>query len=335
MGVTVFKDAVVGVIRNGGESLFALYEQTYQKGHPSTEDWDVVYFGGVQGAIEWVFRSAQFCEFRVLQGVIGEMKPERYIQRWMKELSNPRLMREEHASIWIGGDAAPIPSKYETQVLSVLREGKMEDVADALQARKVVGFSLFNDTELLRLLCSAKSPLRANKVLSCYPLLGAVSPEHGYAPKTAKPQKLDVPQFRKIEAYKDGYLILRNGTWRYEGTGHSIVASYIANMWSTELMEPGSCTARIKAFRDALYGASTLIVDDARVVVDLDGLKDDAIVQEAARPPEWMRTSVEPNGYSFALSEGDVRSLWFATQLPCGCATWVIPSEQPELEMTA
>lgn len=274
MGATVSTACAVSAFRdrNNGGLYYIMWEETYEKNvHPHTPSWGAIHVGDQASIIEAVFRNAHVCEGGSLQGRSGHITPEGYIQRWMKALKAP-LMVPEGATFELAmkGWRAAINPDNEEMIQLLLGHGLDQELSEMRQG-KTVRLPVHEYGELLTRL-RAMGVYAWRMFTNCRPL-GAYVDESlalDYSRPGAGRYIPPIPSMVRIEnsVFMEG----ADGVYRNEGWCYSVVGSFVANFWQTEIKHPGSYKSAIKAYREAVKAAPK--AEDMNLLVDIDATKE-------------------------------------------------------------
>lgn len=328
MGSTVTCGRFVAAFRdNNAQTLYALYEQTYEKNvHPHTPHWSCFYFGRFEGALQNIFEAASSCEGGMLQNRSGRITPEGYLASWFKELAAPHLMADRKIELKVGNywDAA-VPAATVDAAAAALDDAGLPDEAQNLRGGGSAYVQLHEHADLIVSLIEAGQISRWRAFNSAYPDLNApIADELGYKPIRAKRYDIEIPHALAVTA-DDRLLPAENGAWRHAGWIYSIVGSYISNLWRDEMKTPGCFRKRIGAYRDAIAQAPPA-PDGTRVVVTRRAgeqkYTEDARVNFAKKHP----VTPSPDGFSVIVTPENITDLcwldrdttrWFLPQPAC------------------
>lgn len=275
MGSTVSTGKLVAAFQGANGPMYVLFEETYESNsYPHTPRWSCMAVCTLESALRHIFRSASSCEGGMLKGSGGrDITPEGYIAGWMKALANPVAMADQTFDLSVGGDyssTVPMDLFAAFGKDNLCRIGKAE-LAGKLDAGETVRASLFDNSDVIAALFDGFS-IGAWRIIRSTPLHAPCVPALGYNPSKAKAPSLDLPGFMVIPNTVCGQVLQQGADgWRCAGAGYSLVASFVANAWRTELSHPGSYRAQIKEFRAAVETAPA-IPDGMSIVVDTSAL---------------------------------------------------------------
>lgn len=324
MGATVTTGKLAAAFKAASGIVYVLFEETYEKNcHPHTPDWSCVCIGTLAGVMARIFSYASSCEGGSLQNRNGHITPEGYIAGWLKELANPVEMPDWKITLSVGeGFCSPIPpSKLEAVTSALAALGRSSLSAD-LAAGKRVPLTLHAEVDIFLALYGREGEIGLSpwRVISSTPLRQPRNQSLGYNPTPAKKIEITTPATMKIDG--DNRLLQReNGTWYCAGWEYSIVGRYIQGLWETELAEPGSYRARIKAYREAIENGQK-IPDNTKVVVDLTVPMDE---YQLSRAKELIPVATVATATSLEVAVTAVKDLFKLTSLDADAATWIIP----------
>jgi hypothetical protein len=326
MGATVTCDKLAAAFTApGGKTFYVLFEETFEKNvHPHRPHWSCIHLGTLESAMKRIFACAGVCEGGMLQGRGGWIRPEGYIEGWLRQLAEPVAMRDQDIRLEVRDVfSAAVPKEHADKVVAILHEARYTDAADALADGRAAILNLHRDAELLASIYGGEV-LAPWRVLGTYwaPTHAARVPSLGYAPKAARNVALDPVEVLKV-ADQDNRLLRRaDGSWYCAGWAYSLVAKYVEDYWRTELVEPGGFRKRIRAYRSAVEDAP-MVPPGTKVSVD-----------PSKAPDRWMQERIDGIRAKLpvvATAEGfevvpDEESLWDVCGLGRDCATWLLPS---------
>lgn len=322
-----------------GAPCYLLFEETFEKNcHPHTPRWSCVAMGSLEAVMRIVFLSGSSCEGGSLQGANGRyITPEGYIAGWLKELANPVAFSDRTITLDAASRYNPsIPSEQLESAMAKLIALGRQDIATELGQGNTVSLSLHADCEVLVALYdrTTMAPWRIIKSHDV-PLTGTRNLTLGYAPVKAKIYDLTMPRFYKIKERDDNRLIQGvDGSWSCAGWEYACVASYVTNLWESELREPGTYRARIKTYREAIKGAPYIPSHGVKVVVDTTIAVEDYEQRTVDRTATELPHTRDGNVLRFEVPTDD-SMLYRVTALPAKCTKWIItecaPTEQLSL----
>lgn len=331
MGATVSTRKLAAAFQaTSGQQFYLMFEETFEMNcYPRTPRWSCYAIGNLEHVIARIFLAGSACEGGMLKGAgCREITPERYVGGWMKELENPVEFADRTITLEVGNDfSASIPKGQFQKVKEKLIGLGRQDLASILEQGQSVALSLYADAELICALYEGNT-LAPWRIINSHetPVYGLQirNPDLGYKPQKAKAYQLTLPRFYRIKENNSNLLIQgEDGHWRCEGWDFSCVASYVANLWATELREPGSYRCRIKAYRDATTAAPCLPSQGVKIIIDttvaLDEYEQRCIEQVAQELPH-----TRASGLIHLNAPTEDTMLHRVTQLPVSCTKWSI-----------
>ncbi len=337
MGATITTGKFVSAFKStAGNNTYVLYEETYEKNtYPHTPTWSCCCIGSLESAFQWIYRAAGSCESGMLKSRGGYITPENYIKSWMEKLKAPAFMQNMKINLQIGEDIySPIPVGRADEVIELLAQNGFKRLAGELKAGITPQLSLFDDAEALALIYGPKSPLHMNGWRAIPAHIPKVLSESqcqylGHFPKKAQPSSFIPP--RMMRASEDEILVSDGGTWVNRGAAYRVIGSFLQELSSVELIEPGATWHRMKAFREAIKDAPH-IPQGTKVAVDLSVHFDSKWGREnAEKLPDSMSVTRTATGYEFDAPMGDASLMWKVTSLPAECAVWLVPGDSEVL----
>lgn len=255
MGATVSVASAAGAFQSHGNTYYVLWEQTYEKNcYPHTPRWCCIYIGRQADVIKRVFQYASDCEGGMLQNRSGHITPEGYLQRWLTALKQPlRLHESETFSLSYGQGFYDVIRTDRPELLGGLRSQGLAEIAEGLASGKHYHLPLCEHGELVSQLCAAGVSawrLRPDDKPRGEPD-GSLAVD--YANPSAARYLPPIPFMARIDEHV--FIEGDDGVFRNEGWDYSVVASFVANFWKTELEHPESYKSAIKTYRQAVKNA--------------------------------------------------------------------------------
>ena len=321
-----------------GIPCYLLFEETYEKNcYPHTQSWSCVAMGSLEAVVRIVFLSGSSCEGGSLQGANGRyITPEGYIAGWLSELANPVAFTDRTITLDAVSRYNPsIPSEQLGTAMAKLIALGRQDIAKELGQGNTVSLSLHSDCQVLVALYD-RTTMAPWRIIQSHdvPLTGTRTPALGYAPEKAKLYDLTMPRFYKIKELDDNRLIqAEDGSWSCAGWEYACVANYVTNLWETELCEPGTYRARIKAYREAIRGAPYIPAHGVKVVVDTTIVIEDYEQGSVDRTVAALPSTRDGNVLRFEVPTDD-SMLYRVTALPAKCTKWIITESAPTEQLS-
>lgn len=326
MGATVTCDKLAAAFTApSGKVFYVLFEETYEKNvHPHRPHWSCIHLGSLEAAMKRIFACGGVCEGGMLQGRGGWIRPEGYIEGWLRQLANPVEMRGQDVRLQVrDGFSASVPTEQAAQVCALLRKADYTDAADALDQGREAVLDLHRDADVLASIYGGEV-LAPWRVLGTYwaPTRAERVPSLGHAPPAARAVEIPAVEVLKVGDQDNRLLRRADGSWYCAGWAYSLVGKYVEDYWRTELAEPGSFRKRIRAYRAAVENAP-LVPAGAKVSV-----------HPAKAQDRWMQDRIDgikaklpvvPTKDGFEVVPDD-ESLWDVCGLGRDCATWLLPS---------
>lgn len=268
MGATVSVACAASAFQSRGSTYYVLFEETYKKNcYPHHPHWSCIYIGRQAEVLNRVFAYAADCEGGMLQNPGGHITPEGYIQRWMKALKQPLRLRDDTFTLGYGKGYPDAIRTDQAHQIEIIRSQGHLDIADGLVSGKQYILPLDEYGELLAQLCAGG--------VSAWRLLPGSKPRGepdaslalDYAGAQASAYTPLIPSTARIENH---VFIETDGVYRNEGWDYSIIGSFVANFWKTEIEYPGSYKTAIKAYRQALKDAPQAVDLGLWVHIDPD-----------------------------------------------------------------
>jgi len=331
MGATVTCNKLAAAFAGADSPFYVLFEETYEKNcYPHTPHWSCVYLGDIEGALRQIFRFASSCEGGMLQTRSGNVTPEGYIAGWMKELASPMRMPDCNITLQVSESLyASVRSANVEAVCAILDDNGQAAAAKAIRAGDQATLSLHRDAIAVAGLCVAIAPWR---IIGSHtvPLYGERDHSLGYNPKPAAGFDVARPAAFKVDNHNR--LLQRvDGSWFCAGWQHSIVGSFVANLWEAERKEPGSFRKRIRALREVLKTAE-MVPTGTKVVVSAQAPSLSEHRRRACN--DFVRkfpVQMTPEGFEAVPS---VDNLYYLCEFRDD-ATWVLPpTEQKPAQPT-
>ena len=175
---------VAGYWNHRGESIYVLFEQTYEKNcYPHTPRWSCIHIGTVGDALKKIFISASACEGGMLQNRNGYITPEGYIDGWIKAFSKVYRMGDLPIKLSVGkGYSVPVPEGSKDKVQAILRRHGQDKVCDLLDAGESYYLSLFRDSDLIVELLNGTLPAWRLFSNGAMPIDSPVEPSLAFVP---------------------------------------------------------------------------------------------------------------------------------------------------------
>jgi hypothetical protein len=336
MGSTISTCKRIGAFQGGnGKTCYVMFEQTYSSNvFPQVPAWSAQMIGDLASTLKCIFASASSCEGGSLKGSGGrDITPEGYLSAWLKELSNPVIMRDLNIELKISDSYySPITHSDFERVKAILVQKGANSTLEALKEGKAVTVSLHQDSELLSAIYDGFN-VGAWRVIPAYEVPGDYcrNASLGWQPKKVKASEVETPRFLKISENDNNVLVqAADGSWRCDGWAYSCVGTFVLNLWKSELLEPGNFRSRIKAYRNAIHEApyvpsDTTIVIDTTVVLEPYQHR---IVSKVVEKYAHRRVGTDIH---FAMPE-IFEDLYQFTHLPTACTQWVIAESAPSPE---
>lgn len=272
MGSTVSTAKLAAAFKaTSGKIMYVLFEETYESNSiPRTPRWSSYLIGELSAVMRHIFRGAACCEGGSLKGSGGRgITPEGYVSGWLKELANPVELSDRTFDLYaVDNYMAPIPLDLFNRTKERMAAVGRKADAELLEKGEHLITSLYGDAELLAAIYDGIM-VGASRIIKPHtiPLSGTRNPALGYAPAKAKVVSLTTPRFMRVrEGHPHIAVLDAKGDWRGDSS-HCFMSSFVSNLWSAELAEPGTYRAKIKAFRDAIKGAPAM-PSHAKLVVD-------------------------------------------------------------------
>ena len=331
MGSTVTCGKLVAGYKNRrGETIYVLFEQTYEKNcYPHIPNWSCIYLGPIDGALRRIFISASACEGGMLQNRNGYITPEGYVDGWMKAFSSVYPIHDVPIELSVGTNFyAPVPEGAKAKVQAILRRHGQEKICALLDAGESYFLSLFRDSDFIVELTSGTLPPWRLIRHSDMPKIALADPVLAFVPGQAKSDAVVSPSFYCV-GHRRYVALGDDGMWRYKGEPWEIVQSFVMAFSSQPLEHTSRFKSNLKALRLALENAPQ-VPDGAVVVVDrtvpLDHDSQQRHIDEIEVAFKGVKTST---GFEFPAPTGE-REIWELARLPDGVATWRIPSPPVE-----
>lgn len=279
MGATVTVDKkVAALVTPSGKIGYVLFEQTYEKNcYPHHPHWSCVALGYLEEVMKRIFSSAASCEGGSLQGRGGYIRPEGYIEGWMKEMAMPSLMPDIRKTMVFGNSLSsqiPLLDFYDKKeikpiVLGDLRNDGFGHVADQLENGEFEA-SLVEHFDILRSIYTIHprdfGAWRFVTPPSSVVYSSTPADHLGYARAAAKGANLTIPDM-KVLPYGERLLVQQpDGTYRCTGGAWCVVQDFIRDYARCEIMQPGSFKKAIRSIREAAKAAAPV---DGTVTVEL------------------------------------------------------------------
>lgn len=273
MGSTVSTGKLVAAFQSATGPMYVLFEETYESNcYPHTPRWSAMAICNLEGALRHIFRAASSCEGGMLKGAGGrDISPEGYVGGWMRALANPVEMGDMAIPLKVStGYSAIIDQDLFGNVRENLVAAGHADLAAKLEAGETCTLSLHGDCIALAAIFNGVHA-GAWRVIRTTPTYAPHVPELGYNPKKVKAPQQQLPAFMVEKQSLFCTLIQQaDGTWRNGGGDYSLVGSFVANAWRTELSYPGSYRAQIKEYRAAIETAPAAPAD---MILEIDTTK--------------------------------------------------------------
>lgn len=256
MGATVITNKAAGVLVHNGETIYVLFEQTYEKNvYPHTPRWSAWRSGTIDQIIHLIYRSAAACEGGMLQAKSGWITPESYIRGWEKKLAAP-LAIAEHKVLSFARRYSD-DSVLEKMIEVCHCVGDVEAV-EALRQGLKVHRRITSPTGIALL----KANIPAYRLdLDTYDL-GEEVADAGYRPKKASISPMSLPVLSTmLDSYGSTVVLKRThqGSWLNLGATYRAVSWFIQDqLVRNELAYPGTSMGLLKAFRAAIDDAGLL-----------------------------------------------------------------------------
>lgn len=256
MGATVITNKAAGVLVHNGETIYVLFEETYEKNvYPHTPRWSAWRSGTLDQIIHLIYRSAAACEDGMLQAKSGWITPESYLGGWGKKLAAP-LAIDEHKVLSFARRYSD-DSALEKMIEVCHCEGDVEAVEALRQGLKV-----------RRLITSPTGIALLKANIPAYRLdldicdLGDEVANAGYRPKKASTSPMSLPELSTmLDSYGSTVVLKRTdqGSWLNLGAIYRAVSWFLQDQLAcNELAYPGTSIDLLKAFRAAIDDAGLL-----------------------------------------------------------------------------
>ncbi len=338
MGVGVITDQLVGVFNNQGNTVYALWSESYDKNTiPRTPRWLCMHIGDAESTVKRIFASASDCEGGALQGKSGLITPESHIRRWLRELANPVRME---------GSAQLRETYYmERETLQRLKNTlQQHDLLNAFEQQKFLDLDMKKDDKLIHELLH-RCKVDPWNLFRKPPSRIATAPEMGYAPVKAKSCSVEIPKMFKLgQGRNEPDILVRkpDGEWRNAGWSYSTIGAFINRYWETELAYPGHYASSIGGFREACQNAPKAPLGTSLVFYLSSATEEQAAafkaVLEKNKPLlEEQNVGVFESGKTVAMDMSVAKNNylpWEISELSKTFPTqWIVP-ETPSLEVT-
>lgn len=334
MGSTILTNKRAAAFQDGnGQTIFVLFEETYEKNvHPHKAEWGCIFIGSIEETLRSLFKRAYSCVSGMLRSRSGEILPENYLRAWLSELKKPVFIGDQIIDLVVGDRySSSVPSSQLDWCRSTLAGEGRQDLADKL-GKEDIRLNLHAHGSLLAKLYTG-DPLGPWRIIRVVPD-GPRSTQLGYAPQAVQASPPQTPVFLKVDAHS----LLMQGPddgWFCAGWEYHILGSYVSQLWTNELREPGSYLRLIKNYREALRAAG-VIPPGTKIEVDetvpLEESYEQRNVADAKRDNPVTLTE---RGFSFAAPT-DEQLLYRATNLPQACTRWLCPGyEAPATQAAA
>lgn len=280
MAATVITGKKVGTYSDAqGRNFYLLFEETHCiKDGPKYKHWGAFAFGEIETVLSRIFDFAEITVGGMLQGSSGAIKPENFVNSWLKELKSPTVMRldvgatlklKDIDSLFSG---ETIAAEKRESFLSEMDKTGYAQKANELRDSGMTKADFYLDADLIALFCQYASPW---KIMNLGNLEGTVLVDGGYAPEKSKlAPPVDLPgRFMSTDHYGNKAYIGKGetGELTFIGDHFSVLAKFVKDYKPYELSHPGHFKASTQALRDHLEtiseNASGLMVyfDPAKV----------------------------------------------------------------------
>ena len=320
MGSTITTSrAIAGVRTEKGQTLYVLFEETYESNvSPKIPSWCCMGFGYLPATLERIFALASSCEGGMLKNRSGYITPEGYIGTWMKELARPLILRHTEVCLKVGnGFYCAIPTANLTEAVDLLVHAGRPEQANELHDTNAITLDLARDTDALLALLKGLhiSPWRMIDSHAVAHRSNDRNPALGYNPARGKPLPPTVPTALKLN--NDVRLLKGpDGDWRCGGWQYELVGRHVLGLWQAEMSWPGYYRKQIAAFRNALDRAP--IAPDG-LVVEVDPSETDDAYQKERIEELRQQAGGKEGAFSVSVTQENEYDL---TNLPCSCAQW-------------
>ncbi|WP_439889642.1 hypothetical protein ACS7SF_09980 [Ralstonia sp. 25C] len=261
MGATIIIGMKAAAFRRpDGRVTYLLFEHTYEKNlYPHTPRWSCVAIGAYEDVLKRIFEGAAACEGGSLRARTRTLIPERFLQRWQRELRAPVTMPDVPVPV---RTTLPYASddenaQYQAQVYSVLGAQGRPDLADGFQSDRAITLALHADIDLVVALYGAGGPGSSWHAVTAEQALTVPMAE--LAPPAATQQV--VPPAFEVWALDENVRVGSVGGepvevlgWEYRAVGNFM----LRYVYPLELQRTGVAGALIRKFRDACTAAPRL-----------------------------------------------------------------------------
>lgn len=282
MGSTVTTQCAVGVITGLDEPIFVMWEETYEKNcHPHEPHWHVVMAGTKAEFLRRVFERASSCEGGMLQARNGDMKPEAYIQRWLKAAQNPHRIETFMVELTYGGawkttftnnaeneEWRVEEASKDANHLEWMRQEGLSDLVDRMIEGERIKLDFRSHAGLILGL------QRRGKALW---RMGAVSYPFGVHDATYaldhRPtgKMMDPPKFEQyVEIERGDFYRLEGSKLNFAESSWMLIERFVAGYWEQEMQHPGTFRKAIRALREHLNASPKGVNMDIDLIFDND-----------------------------------------------------------------
>jgi len=318
MGATVTVKCLATAMHNNGKTYYFLHEATYEKNcYPHTPRFEVVALGELADVLKAIFWMAAACEGGSLQATNGAIKPETYISRWYKALSQtqqqPNTLVDIRAHMELEGMMEYLRQKNPPIIDSIESGERQFQLHDQGVAETISLFNGFYKQLGWWRVMGSPFHIDQNWKMRQMDWANPVEPYFPYAPKKQKETGQTPLQGEFIHLFTsdnpdrmgwlDRILVRDEGGgngWTNAGCKYEVVENAVRNAWENELCEPHSYKARIKQVRDTMELARH--VHKSAVIATVPDLPNQT--QGGYREKELAKV-IQKHGRRFVLSALD------------------------------
>lgn len=257
MGATVITNKAAGVLVHNGETIYVLFEETYEKNcYPHTPHWGAWCSGTIDSIIRFVYRCGLSCEGGMLQTRSGHLSPESYIRGWQAALATPLAISEQKI-LRFGRRYSD--DKMVDRMIAVCEKVGDTEAAGALRQGLQVHRQITSPTGIA-LLTADIPAYRLDLHLSD---LQEDAPHAAYRPKKASESPMTLPVISVMKKANGGSVVLQRsekGAWINLGASYRAIGGFVRQLADNELAYPGTSLGLLKAFRAKVDEARRLDV---------------------------------------------------------------------------